>query len=162
MSIIVRKGLKVIFLDVRKAYDTVPIEIAMRRLAKRLPGLGQPLLPVITSLFTNTSFRAVINGQLTVSVTRQRGLAQGSLLAPLIFNIFLNPLADHLQPIRDITADNPLSALIIADDIALFDADVPRLQQLTATAIDWLRTNGLEINSNKCRGIGFEVLHSLG
>ena len=59
-NIIVRKGLKVIFLDVRKAYDTVPIEIAMRRLAKRLPGLGQPLLPVITSLFTNTSFRVFV------------------------------------------------------------------------------------------------------
>lgn len=161
-NIITRNLLKIVFLDVQKAYDNTPVELALSRLKQRLPELGMPLLKVIRSLFTNTSFNAVVNGQLTSRVVRLRGLAQGSLLAPLLFNIFLDPLAYQLQPHPEqLHTGSPLSALIIADDIAIMDTDVNRIQQLVSVAVDWLKCNGLQVNAGKCAGIGFDAGSSI-
>lgn len=161
-NIITRNLLKVVFLDVQKAYDNTPIKLALFRLKRRLPEMGMPLLRVIRSLFTNTSFNAVVNGQLTSRVVRLRGLAQGSLLAPLLFNVFLDPLAYQLQPHpAQLHSGTPLSALIIADDIAIMDTDVSRIQQLVSVAVDWLKCNGLHVNAGKCAGIGFDAGSSI-
>ena len=82
----------------------------------------------------------------TFSVTS--GAPQGSVLAPLIFSIFVN----------DIVSDLRSEVLLFADDVKLFRViedvgDCGLLQQDINRIWDWCEQNKLPLNINKCKKI---------
>ena len=148
------RGRKVLgFVDVKAAFDSVDHDICLARFKHRLPVEGLILLPIMRSLFVGTSFCAVVNGEWTVHIDRDMGLVQGSLCSPLMFTIFIDPLAHNLQPDKP-SDTHPLRALLLADDIALMARTADELQHLLTLTHDWLTENGLQCNHSKCAVIG--------
>ncbi|EFX60362.1 hypothetical protein DAPPUDRAFT_124434, partial [Daphnia pulex] len=110
------------FVDWKNAYDTISLPLLWRKLAQR--GLPACVGLLLQALFDHTNGRAVIHGCLSPGFARTRGLLQGSLLSPLLFNIFIDDLADQLTKFVDPECPVP-PALLYADDICLL-ARTPR------------------------------------
>lgn len=109
-----------IFVDLKSAYDRVSIDLLLEQLwARQLPVWWSN---VIASLFSECSTQVAVNGSLTSNIKLYTGLFQGSLLAPLLWNIYIDPLAFKLNQNSPIHSPR---ALFYADDIRLqYPADI--------------------------------------
>lgn len=120
-----REDCYTVFLDLKAAYDRVPVPLLLRKLEeRRAPG---SMVSLIGSLFLCCSMQAVVDGVLTPVVHRERGLMQGSLLSPFLFNLFIDDLARSLSSIgRTPSTGAPYAcSLEFADDILIFYCSTP-------------------------------------
>ena len=78
--------LYVIFVDLKKAYDSIPREALWLVLGKL--GIPPTLLSLIRSLHVGMRARVRISGRLTEDIYVNNGLRQGCTLAPTLFNLY--------------------------------------------------------------------------
>ena len=99
-----------VFFDIEKAFDKVWHNGLLFKLDKlKIPDqLGK----WIQSYLSNRSFKVRVNGQFSSSRPIQAGVPQGSVLGPILFNIFFN---DVLEEIGD-----KVERALYADDVSLF------------------------------------------
>eukprot|EP00833_Pecoramyces_ruminatium_P015064 jgi/Orpsp1_1/1189096/evm.model.d7180000069483.1 len=134
-----------VFLDLKKAYDSVPICLLVNKLIKRKVPSG--MVSIITSLFTECTTTVLVNQTFTKEIKLERGLLQGSILSPLLFNVFIDDLA---QQLTDTYPNDPLPhCLLYADDIKLNHNNIKDLQNMLDICSNWAEINGMEFNINK-------------
>ena len=99
-----------IYLDFRKAFDTVPHQ----RLTRKLKAYGVTGKPLrwIRDFLTGRKQRVVVNGKLSTWADILSGIPQGSVLGPILFVILINDLPDVVRS----------TVKIFADDTKLFHA----------------------------------------
>ena len=95
----------VVFLDIEQAYDTVVIEGLLSKLKTR--GIRGKMFNFLQQYLTNRTYQVRINNQLSETKTLSKGLPQGSILSPLLFNIMMcdiptNPHVDILTYMQTI------------------------------------------------------------
>ena len=93
-----------IFLDFRKAFDSVPHKRLLLKL-ERLEVSGN-VLKWISSFLSNRSQRVVINGQSSEWTDVSSGVPQGSVLGPLYFLLYVNDLPDEVKSCCKLFADD--------------------------------------------------------
>ena len=95
------------FIDLTAAYDT----INHRRLLAKLVMLTDdvPLTKFIRTMLSNRRFKVELNGKQSRWRNQRNGLPQGSVLSPLLFNVYTND-----QPLPEAT-----NSFIYADDMCL-------------------------------------------
>lgn len=138
-------------LDVAKAYDSVEYEILLERLmACTVP----PYIIAWVQEFLRGREFFCTDGRLKSDYFPQtRGVPQGSVLSPVLFNILLS----------SIPRDPEVTVYVYADDIAFYacDDDVHSLYQRLQTYLDtltrWLQTLHLALNVKKCCLLVFPV-----
>ena len=85
--------LYVVFVDLRKAYDSVPREAMWKVLGKY--GIPRKMISLIQSFHENMSAELKVNGQiLEGEISVSNGLRQGCTMAPTLFNLYLNLVVD--------------------------------------------------------------------
>ena len=133
----------VIYVDFSKAFDRVP----HRRLLSKLSayGISGKILAWIKDFLVDRSMRVKVNETLSDSVPCFSGVPQGSVLGPILFNIYVNDLPQR------ISAD----CLLYADDLKLWlrvndDTDVDNLQTALDCLDHWSKEWLLPINIAKC------------
>ncbi|KAH6579045.1 hypothetical protein BASA60_003414 [Batrachochytrium salamandrivorans] len=154
----VRRGYMshVLFIDIRKAFDTVPVGALLWKLQNM--GFPRRTLAFLKALYTSSSARARAGSLLSDPFPVQRGVRQGCPLSGLLFNLFINDILDGVVPItvpglpRD---TNPIRGLMYADNVAVF-ADSEQSLLAASTAIEqWADRWEMQFGVAKCGIISF-------
>ncbi len=136
----------VVFLDLKKAFDTVDHSILLRKL-KSL-GVSDLCEKWFHSYLHERMQRTKVDGVCSTDHVVSHGVPQGSILGPLLFVIFINDLCDTVEL---------CGTSMYADDTAIFymakDADDLRLSiQYDLQSISyWMSENRLSLNTSKTK-----------
>ncbi|GFV46340.1 RNA-directed DNA polymerase from mobile element jockey [Trichonephila clavipes] len=99
-----KKGTGAVFLDIQKAFDRVWINgLTFKLKPYKIP---PPLIHLIHSYLTNHSFKIRINETLSNEHSVSAGCPQGSLLGPLLFNLYINDIPDYSLTKINLYADD--------------------------------------------------------
>jgi hypothetical protein len=131
------------FVDFKQAYDRVPIPRLLEKIERREGPVG--LRSILISLFTRCRLLINANGAQICTIETRRGLLQGSLLAPFLFDVFIDDLARAL----DNQADLP-GALLFADDVQVLGLTRGTIQAQLDRITDWTTANGMTVGIAKC------------
>ncbi|KAH9244463.1 hypothetical protein BASA81_018132 [Batrachochytrium salamandrivorans] len=146
----------VLFIDIRKAFDTVPVGALLWKLQNM--GFPRRTLAFLKALYTSSSARARAGSLLSDPFPVQRGVRQGCPLSGLLFNLFINDIFDGVAPITvpGLSQDtNPIRGLMYADDVAVF-ADSEQSLLAASTAIEqWANRWEMQFGVAKCSIISF-------
>ena len=80
----------VIFIDLKKAFDTIDHAILLQKL--QIYGVDQNSIKFFESYLSNRSQRCCVNDELSEAVPITCGVPQSSNLGPLLFLIYINDL----------------------------------------------------------------------
>ena len=108
-------------------------------------------------MYKGTESRLRINAQYSNWFNVSAGLKQGCILSPLLFNLFINDLAETLTQtgVGIPIGDKKMPVLMYADDLVLLAQSDDELQLLLNTLHKWCKTWQLEVNSTKSAVIHF-------
>ena len=134
------------FVDLEKAFDTVPREMVMATL--RWMGVPEAEVRMVEGTYETTTARVVVGEGDSEQFEVNNGLRQGSVLSPLLFITVLDLIS------RTTVVKEVMKKLLCADDLALVTNGKQELQE---TMEEW---NGLFIKHElKLNLEKTEVLH---
>lgn len=138
----------VAFLDIKKAYDTVPLYALLCCLIDC--SLPRWFIAYCRQwIFDHRRILRLKGNNLELSV--RRGVPQGSVLAPFLFNVFIDLLLRRLDG-KGCSIDSTwYGALLYADDIALVASDPIELQEMIDTCVSWSNEFGMEFSAQKSK-----------
>ena len=139
-------------MDLSKAFDCIPHELLIAKL--HAYNFEKPSLKQIYSYLKARHQRVKINSACSSWKEITNGVPQGSVLGPLLFNIFINDIFYFVKEsdICNYADDNTLSVadLEIETIIHILTLDISVLNK-------WFTNNGLVLNEDKCQ---FLILQS--
>jgi hypothetical protein len=158
-------NLTVTYLDMKAAYDCVNRNLIWSDLAENPldPDLNFTrgvLIPLMRSLFDFNTAHLLVLGFRSDGIEVRRGLLQGTVLAPPLYNISINSLSGGLR--RQFNAHclqvgmYKLNALHFADDTAVFAICVMVVQQLLDFCAEWADCRGATFNASKSLAVSRE------
>ena len=132
-------------MDLSKAFDTLNHDLLIAKL--HAYGFAKKSLKLAKSYLTNRWQRTKIHTSLSSWIELIIGVPQGSVLGPLLFNLFINDLfyAIHETNICNYADDNTLHIC----DMELENL-MKKLESAANVAISWFKNNGMKMNSGKC------------
>jgi hypothetical protein len=129
-----------LFVDFSNAYNTVPHHLLFQKLrAKAI--LAEDEVSFIEQLYA----RYVVKSG-NMSLKSNKGVAQGSVISPALFNIFIEDLATKLTEEAGV---DPLDILMYADDILVLCTSQPQMETAIRTIKEWSKANGMSLNAKK-------------
>lgn len=146
-----------IYLDLMKAFDRVQHAPLLEELRSR--GCTESTIFLLYHLMMHEcKSHIIVNGMRSETILRRRGVFQGSILAPLLFNIVMDALAIDLSRIPN--PDHYPWFLFFADDIRLstMPSNTETLHQALRYSEAWAKRFGLSFGIPKCGVIGGDQL----
>ena len=134
-----------VLMDLSKAFDCLNHDLLLAKLYAY--GFSKQSLTLIRSYLKNRWQRAKINTSFSTWSELLTGVPQGSVLGPLLFNIYINDLfwfidycdicnfADDTTPY---TCDQKLAVVL------------QKLEHDSLNAIEWFKNNYMKLNEDKC------------
>lgn len=137
----------IVYFDISKAFDSVDHNKLLLKLFK--VGVGGNLLKWIENWLKNRDFVVKVDESISDNFEVLSGVPQGSLLGPLLFNLFISDLVEFCK------TEN-VSVKMYADDLKAYiiysnQYDTLKLQLFINKLSEWCNTNYLKIASDKCR-----------
>jgi hypothetical protein len=142
-----------LFLDLKKAYDSVHQEALWHILATM--GVPTRLVDFLREWNRHRVTRVTINGALSGAFPVSKGLAQGDVLSPLLFNLYITVLMNRLRRLRGYAGvtwqgvvEGPnIRDLWYADDMLAFGHSAPQIQTVLDTIHEWSRDWGIDVGT---------------
>lgn len=148
------KASVLVLLDLSAAFDTVDHNILLNRLEKWV-GLSGSVLDWFKSYLKDRDYFVSLGNFESERTKLTCGVPQGSILGPILFNIYMLPLAQIIEHFN-------ISYHTYADDTQLYIAVSPHdhsplhsLSQCVKHINEWMNQNFLQLNANKTEIIVF-------
>ena len=132
-------------MDLSKAFDNLNHDLLIAKLSTY--GFEHDALKLIYSYITNRWYRTKINSAFSSWEELTQGVPQGSVLGPLLFNIYLN----HLFHLSECT-----NVCNFADDTTFYACNkdlsslINRFEHDSLLAIEWFENHHMKLNQEKC------------
>ena len=133
-----------VYLDLKKAFDKVSHARLIWKL-EQTGGIGGKLLEWMKSYLTDRKMKTVIRGASSNWAEVGSGVPQGSVLAPLMFLIYINDLPDGVSSYMNMFADDAKIMRQVRNP-----EDCQKLQQDLDKLNEWSVKWSMEFNANKC------------
>ena len=134
-----------VLMNLSKAFDTLNHDLLIAKL--HAYGFDKDSLRLLKSYLTDRWQRTKINNSFSSWKSLLIGVPQGSVLGPLLFNLFINDLFYVIKSDLCNYADDTTP---YACDVSL-EALMNKLECASDNALDWFRSNGMKLNSRKCK-----------
>ena len=139
-----------VYIDLKKAFDTVNHNILMSKLGKY--GIFGKTKSLITNYLTGRTQKTKVNGNISDESKITCGVPQGSVLGPLLFLVYVNDVENVIQNSK---------IHLYADDTVIYISgkDSNGMQRLLQEDLDkfadWSTTNKLSVNTAKTKLMAF-------
>ena len=141
-------------MNLSKAFDCLSRDLIIAKLAAY--GLGDGALQKIYSYLKNLKQSVKVKGVISLLKVILARVPQGSLLGPLLFNIFINDMFCFITSnLHNFADDNTLSA--VAESLQSLANE---LEHQAKKAIDWLQMNQMIANPEKFKAIVLKRLNA--
>ncbi len=140
----------VVFLDLKKAFDTVDHNILLKKL--KTFNIVDTSIQWFRNYLTNRYQSVKYRGHKSEKLLVATGVPQGSILGPLLFILYINDLGDYLT-------DSAVS--LYADDTALYASSDSHVDLMLTLRLElsiineWLAANKLTLNVGKTKYVIF-------
>ena len=137
-----------VMMDLSKAFDCLPHELITAKL--HAYGADIPTCALIWSYLENRKQRVRISGQTGEWKTLKKGVPQGSIMGPVLFNLFVNDIVYIFErsTLYNYADDNTISVSGPSKEII-----IQTLANETQKAIEWFRVNMMEANPQKFQAL---------
>lgn len=135
-----------VFLDLAKAFDKVPMDLLVHKL--RAYGIDSSTADWIEDWLSNRRQRVVIAGSNSEWGDVESGVIQGSVLGPILFDVYIDDLDEVVRMItliKKFADDTKLGQTIKSPE------DRAKLQEALDGVDNWARQWGMEFNHSKCK-----------
>lgn len=129
-----------LFVDFANAYNSIPHSKLFEKLEHKNI-LSCDELKFLKCLYARYRIRV---GK--IILRSNKGVAQGSILSPALFNIFLEDLSQELKEKCDLSVEE---TLFYADDILLLCSSPSQLEKVIKLIEEWTLKNGMSLNKSK-------------
>ena len=134
-----------LFVDMKKAFDTVDHKILMCKL-NRL-GLHRDTVDWFSSYLSNRIQTTFVNRKCSNRADVTYGVPQGSILGPLLYLMYVNDIQNVFSQCT-VAAENPVDAyLLVQNELGAFS--------------EWCTQNKLTVNINKTKAMLFGSRHTI-
>jgi Reverse transcriptase (RNA-dependent DNA polymerase) len=142
------KPLFQVFIDLTKAYDTLDRIRTMQILAGY--GMGPNLRQFIQTIWDGDTLVPKSGGYFGMPLIAERGVRQGDIISPIIFNIVVDCV---LREWYRILGDTDLTAIFYADNGCLAGYFANNVQQSLDLFISLFSRVGLQLNATKTKAM---------
>ena len=145
-----------VFVDLRKAFDTVNHDILLSKI--NLYGIRNGNLQWCRNYLSDRSQVTLANGKLSNNSNIVCGVPQGSVLGPLFFILYINDVQN---------AVNGANVQLYADDTVIYasgptaEETARKLQPTLNLFSKWCRINKLSLNTSKTKQMAFGTRHKV-
>ena len=142
------KQIGAVLMDLSKAFDCLPKNLLLAKL--HAYGVEHNSLSLIKSYLSERKQKVKVKGRYSEWGNLELGVPQGSILGPLLFNIFMNDIFYNLS-------EGTLCNFADDNTISITATDTNSLLQLikinTNICIDWFKDNEMTANPSKFQAI---------
>ena len=150
-----KKKLYAVFIDFKKAYDTVNRDLLMKRL--KLLGINGVFLRNILAMYKKTEYSVKLKKGHTRAINSNLGLKQGCPLSPMLFNIYIDDIEDIFDEQCDpISIQNEkINHFLYADDLVILSQSKEGLQRGIDRASAFAEAKYMTISVKKSKSMIF-------
>jgi len=147
----VNQPLHLLFVDLEKAYDSVPLQNLWKALEHH--NISNSIIRAIKRLYENSFSKIKFGKQLSSGFHITKGLRQGCSLSPTLFKIYIQNASENWQKkcakmVLEIQ-DTTIYTMLFADDQLLIAHDYEDLEYMTKKLTDEYELWGLKLNVKK-------------
>jgi len=135
----------VVLMDLSKAFDTINHELLIAKLYYY--GFSKSSLKLINNYLSDRWQHVKINTSFSSWTELILGVPQGSVLGPLLFNIYINDLFFLLKDIDVCNFADDTSPYVCDMDIQIV---LNKLEINSDLALSWFENNYMKLNTDKC------------